>query len=155
MSASKDTLQLRIGPELASRTLAESVRRMLPNASWNQARELCKRGKVKRNGVVTSDAAQRLADGDRIEIDPHARRLRGEVLLGTGEVHPAPGLPGVGDGDVEVAALLGGARQRHAELPVLVRETALPAAGGDALELAPRELDQERLWIRHAVQVAP
>ena len=94
MGTGRDTQKLRVGPDLATRTLADCVRTMLPNASWNQVRELCKRGKVRRNGVVTSDAAQRLTEGDRIEIDPHARRLREHVLEESAVVHV--------DGDVVV-----------------------------------------------------
>lgn len=60
---------------------------MLENASWNQARELCKRGKVRRNGAVARDAAQRVAEGDRIEIDPRARRLREHVLEESAIIH--------------------------------------------------------------------
>ena len=80
-------MQLEVGDDLATRTLAETVRRMLPGASWNRARDLCKRGKVRRNGVVTSDAALRVSVGDRIEIDPHARRLREHVLDENAIVH--------------------------------------------------------------------
>lgn len=87
MSTPKATLQLQVGPDLASRTLADCVRRMLENASWNQARELCKRGKVRRNGALARDAAQRVEEGDRIEIDPRARRLREHVLEETAVIH--------------------------------------------------------------------
>lgn len=65
----------------AGRTLSEVVRSALPaGTSWNQARELCKRGKVRLNGAPASDAAVRLAVGDRIEIDMHAPRRREHVL---------------------------------------------------------------------------
>lgn len=63
------------------RTLSEVVRSALPaGSSWNQARELCKRGKVRLNGALASDAAARLAAGDRIEIDLHAPRRREHTL---------------------------------------------------------------------------
>jgi 23S rRNA pseudouridine1911/1915/1917 synthase len=87
LSTSRDTLQLDVGEDLAASTLAETVRHMLPGSSWNRARDLCKRGKVKRNGAVTSDAAVRVALGDRIEIDPHAKRLREHVLDESAIVH--------------------------------------------------------------------
>lgn len=85
--ADPDRLELRIGAELASRTLADCVRRMVANASWNQARELCKRGKVRRNGALARDAAERVAEGDLIEIDPHAKRVREHVFDDAAVVH--------------------------------------------------------------------
>lgn len=87
LSTPNATLQLRVGPELAAHTLADCVRRMLETASWNQARELCKRGKVSRNGALARDAAQRVFTGDLIEIDPRARRLRENVLEESAVVH--------------------------------------------------------------------
>jgi 23S rRNA pseudouridine1911/1915/1917 synthase len=87
LSTPNATLELRIGPELATHTLADCVRRMLENASWNQARELCKRGKVRRNGVLARDAAQRVAEGDLVEIDPRARRLRENAFDDGAVVH--------------------------------------------------------------------
>jgi 23S rRNA pseudouridine1911/1915/1917 synthase len=87
LSTPKATLQLQIGTELAAHTLADCVRRMLENASWNQARELCKRGKVRKNGVLARDAAQRVVEGDRIEIDPRARRLRENAFEDSAVVH--------------------------------------------------------------------
>ena len=87
MSTSRDTLQLHVAEDLVAHTLADTVRRMLPGASWSQARELCKRGKVRRNGVVVSDAAQRVALGDQIEIDPQAKRLRENVLDENAVIH--------------------------------------------------------------------
>ena len=87
LKTGRDTLQLRIAEDLVSHTLADTVRRMLPGASWNRARELCKRGKVRRNGVVASDAALRVELGDRIEIDPQAKRLREHVLDENAVIH--------------------------------------------------------------------
>ncbi len=85
--SSKEPVQLQVGPDLVTRTLADGVRHMLPNTSWNQARELCKRGKVRRNGVVANDAAERLSEGDRLEVDLHAKRLREHVLDDSAVVH--------------------------------------------------------------------
>jgi 23S rRNA pseudouridine1911/1915/1917 synthase len=87
VTTAKATLQLEVGADLAARTIADCVRRMLANASWNQARDLCKRGKVRRNGALARDAAQRVAQGDRIEIDPRARRLREHVLDESAVIH--------------------------------------------------------------------
>ena len=65
----------------AGRTLADVVRRSQPvPCSWNQARELCKRGKVSRNGALATDAAQRVELGDRITINEQAPRVRQHVL---------------------------------------------------------------------------
>lgn len=87
MEADPNRLELRVSPELASRTLADCVRRMVAEASWNQARELCKRGKVRRNGELARDAAERVASGDLIEIDLHARRVREHVFDDAAVVH--------------------------------------------------------------------
>jgi 23S rRNA pseudouridine1911/1915/1917 synthase len=87
LSTSRDTLQLHVAEDLAAHTLADTVRRMLPGASWNRARELCKRGKVRRNGTVVSDAALRVTLGDHIEIDPQAKRLREHVLDENAVIH--------------------------------------------------------------------
>lgn len=65
----------------AGRTLADVVRATAPEpCSWNRARELCKRGKVSVNGVRVTDAAQRMAAGDRIAVDGAAPRVREHVL---------------------------------------------------------------------------
>jgi 23S rRNA pseudouridine1911/1915/1917 synthase len=87
LSTSKPTLQLHIGADLASHTLADCVRRILANTSWNQARELCKRGKVRCNGALARDAAQRVAEGDFIEIDPRARRVRENAFEDGAVIH--------------------------------------------------------------------
>jgi 23S rRNA pseudouridine1911/1915/1917 synthase len=63
------------------RTLADVVRAASPEpCSWNRARELCKRGKVSVNGVRATDAAQRMAAGDRVAVDGAAPRVREHVL---------------------------------------------------------------------------
>jgi 23S rRNA pseudouridine1911/1915/1917 synthase len=72
---------VQVQQQQAGRTLSEVVRAALPaGSSWSQARELCKRGKVWRNGALVSDAAVRLAQGDLIDIDLHAPRRREHVL---------------------------------------------------------------------------
>jgi 23S rRNA pseudouridine1911/1915/1917 synthase len=74
-------VRLRVDAERAGRTLSAVVRAALPEgSSWRQARELCKRGKVRRNGEIASDEALRVNAGDEIEIDPTAPRRREHVL---------------------------------------------------------------------------
>lgn len=74
-------VELEIDQPLAGRTLAEVVRSRMPEpCSWNQARELCKRGKVQVDGRVQTDAAVRVVAGARIRIDPQAARVREHVL---------------------------------------------------------------------------
>jgi 23S rRNA pseudouridine1911/1915/1917 synthase len=69
-----------VAVELSGRTLADVVRRIQPGLSWNAARELCRRGKVARNGTLATDAAERVMDGDRIDLNPQAPRVRQNVL---------------------------------------------------------------------------
>lgn len=70
-----------IDARAAGRTLADVVRASQPEpCSWSQARELCRRGKVQRNGALVTDAALRVEAGDSISIDPQARRVREHVL---------------------------------------------------------------------------
>lgn len=81
---------LKVTQAAAERTLADTVRRMLPETSWNQARELCRRGKVRCNGEIERDAARRVQSGDEIAIDLHAPRLREHVLPESAIVHLDP-----------------------------------------------------------------
>jgi 23S rRNA pseudouridine1911/1915/1917 synthase len=71
-----------IDAQLAGKTLAEVVRAQhAPEpCSWNQARELCKRGKVSVNGSRARDAALRVKLGDRVALNPVAPRRREHVL---------------------------------------------------------------------------
>ncbi len=64
----------------AGRTLAHVVRELMTELSWNKARELCQRGKVRVNGELVRDAAQRLSEGDQVEVVPNAPRVREHVL---------------------------------------------------------------------------
>ena len=74
-------IDLEIDASVAGRTLADVVRRGMPEpCSWNQARELCKRGKVSCNGSIQTDAAARVQLGDRVSIEPSAARVREHVL---------------------------------------------------------------------------
>lgn len=50
--------------------------RELSGGSWNQARELVRRGKVKVDGVTVTEITTRVPEGSEVVIDLHARRLR-------------------------------------------------------------------------------
>ncbi|HEY2736342.1 MAG TPA: RluA family pseudouridine synthase [Polyangiales bacterium] len=74
-------LRLCVDAARSGQTLSALVRAMLPEgSSWRQARELCKYGKVRRNGQIERDAAMRMREGDEIEIDERAPRLREHAL---------------------------------------------------------------------------
>ncbi|HEX7479416.1 MAG TPA: hypothetical protein VF331_16555 [Polyangiales bacterium] len=53
----------RVTQTQAGRTLAHVVRELFGELSWNQARELCRRGKVQRNGAVETAARGSCAGG--------------------------------------------------------------------------------------------
>jgi 23S rRNA pseudouridine1911/1915/1917 synthase len=73
--------EIAIDAARAGRTLADVVRQgQAEPCSWNRARELCKRGKVRRNGELETDAAVRVQLGDRVSIDLQAPRVRQHVL---------------------------------------------------------------------------
>lgn len=75
-----DKKRHRVEEDLAGLTLAKVVRALADGISWNEARELCYRGKVTLNGEIETDAARRVATGDEIAINPKARRIRPNVL---------------------------------------------------------------------------
>ena len=50
--------------------------RELSGGSWNAARELVRRGKVKVDGVTVTEITTRVPEGSEVVIDLHARRLR-------------------------------------------------------------------------------
>lgn len=73
--------EIAIDESQAGRTLADVVRQgQAEPCSWNRARELCKRGKVRRNGELATDATVRVQVGDRVRIDLQAPRVRAHVL---------------------------------------------------------------------------
>jgi 23S rRNA pseudouridine1911/1915/1917 synthase len=73
--------EIAIDAARAGRTLADVIRQAsVEPCSWNRARELCKRGKVRRNGELATDAALRVQLGDRVSIDLQAPRVRQHVL---------------------------------------------------------------------------
>jgi len=85
------TFELEIDAALAGRTLADVVRSgAQPACSWSHARELCKRGKVRHNGEVQTDAAVRVQLGDRVSVDSLARRVREHVLPESALVYVDP-----------------------------------------------------------------
>jgi 23S rRNA pseudouridine1911/1915/1917 synthase len=53
-------------------TLAALLRRHLPELPWSKARRLCERGKVRVDGAVVTDPAQRLEKGSSVAIDERA-----------------------------------------------------------------------------------
>src|SRR4051812_9579332 len=69
-----------ITADLSGKTLADVVRRLMQDVSWNEARELCRRGKVTLSGERVIDDARRVALGDVIVVTPNAPRLRANVL---------------------------------------------------------------------------
>jgi 23S rRNA pseudouridine1911/1915/1917 synthase len=90
MSGHAET-EIAIDASLAGRTLADIVRQgQAVPCSWNQARELCKRGKVRRNGELATDAALRVQLGDKISIHLQAPRVRQHVLDDAAVVHVDP-----------------------------------------------------------------
>jgi len=63
--------------ELSRRArMLDAVVRELSGGSWNQARELVRRGKVKVDGVTVTEITTRVPEGSEVVIDVHARRLR-------------------------------------------------------------------------------
>jgi 23S rRNA pseudouridine1911/1915/1917 synthase len=58
-------------------TLAALVRALVPGISWEQARALCRGGRVRVDGRVATDPASRPAPGCRVEVLPAAARPEG------------------------------------------------------------------------------
>jgi len=61
-------------------TLAATLRRKLPNLTWSEARRLCETGKVRVDGEVILDSAQRVRAHREIAIVMAAPRPRAEVV---------------------------------------------------------------------------
>lgn len=61
-------------------TLAATLKRRLPELSWSDARRLCETGKVRVDGQVVLDSAQRVRDGRELAIVMNAPRPRPEVM---------------------------------------------------------------------------
>lgn len=69
----------------AGQTVAAMVRALVPEASWNRARELCATGRVTLDGEIARDGAARVRAGQRVEVDPHGKR-RIEGALGDDDI---------------------------------------------------------------------
>jgi 23S rRNA pseudouridine1911/1915/1917 synthase len=69
-----------VAKEQHQATLAAVVRALMDELSWNKSRELVRSGKVRVDGELRFDPAERLAAGARVEVDPGARRRRAPVL---------------------------------------------------------------------------
>lgn len=76
-----------VAPEQDQATLAAVVRELMDGLSWNKSRELVRSGKVRVEGELRFDPAERLAAGARVEVDPAARRRRAPVLEAERLVH--------------------------------------------------------------------
>lgn len=59
-----------LGPEDDGTTVSAAVRRTLEGISWNQARKLCRSGRVRLGGQPALDPAARVRAGVRLEIEP-------------------------------------------------------------------------------------
>lgn len=69
-----------VATEQAGQTLAAIVRALVPEASWNKARELCASGRVTLDGELARDSAVRVNAAQKVEVDPHGkRRLEGAI----------------------------------------------------------------------------
>jgi 23S rRNA pseudouridine1911/1915/1917 synthase len=62
----------RLDPDDDGTTLAAAVRRTVEGLSWSRARALCASGRVRVDGVASTDAAARMRSGAQLEVDPKA-----------------------------------------------------------------------------------
>ena len=62
------------------KTLAAVVREQLPGRSWNQVRGIVSRGHVHTDGVVTTDPAARVKQGQTIELSPRQAQAKARVI---------------------------------------------------------------------------
>jgi len=76
-----------VGKALAGQTLAAALRAEYGALPWSEARELCRRGKVRVNGELEPDGARRLREGDAVAVDPAATRRSAGVLAAEAIVH--------------------------------------------------------------------
>jgi len=76
-----------VDAESAEKTLAAVVRGAYDGLSWNKARELVRRGKVRVDGALAEDPAVRVTAGQEIVIEPEGRRRRAGVLDSAAIVH--------------------------------------------------------------------
>jgi hypothetical protein len=79
--SSPRVLRAVVSHEQADRMLDALVRSMCEaGTSWNRARDLVRRGKVRVDGQITTDITCRVAKGSEIVLDVHARNLREHEL---------------------------------------------------------------------------
>ena len=69
-SAQPEVTQYSAKVERADLTVSRVVREAWPGASWNQARDLCRSGRVRVDGQVVSEPEARVALGALVEFDP-------------------------------------------------------------------------------------
>lgn len=62
--------------EQDGQTVAAVVRALLGGVPWSRARKLCAEGKVLRSGRPVTDAAERVHEGDALEVRTHGSRPR-------------------------------------------------------------------------------
>src|SRR5437879_3926610 len=62
-----------IRPAVDGQTLAAVLRRLLPELSWNDAKQLITSRRVHINGNLTLDDARRMKAGDIVKLFEHAR----------------------------------------------------------------------------------
>jgi 23S rRNA pseudouridine1911/1915/1917 synthase len=86
----------REAPPPAAPTLAARVRALVPETSWEQARALCRGGKVRVDGRIASDPAWRPEPASRVELMAGAAEA-GADAAGTGERGPGNATSGAGE----------------------------------------------------------
>jgi 23S rRNA pseudouridine1911/1915/1917 synthase len=79
--------QYKANVERPDLTVSRVVREAWPGASWNQARDLCRSGRVRVDGQVVSEPELRVALGALVEFDPEAPRARRGVLSASAIVY--------------------------------------------------------------------
>ncbi|MFI5306088.1 MAG: pseudouridine synthase [Polyangiales bacterium] len=84
--AAASPISLRIDAGRAGKTLAAVLREQLGGLPWNQARELCRRGKVQVDGVTERDGSRRLKADELVQLEPQ-KRLRQDVLEDSAVIH--------------------------------------------------------------------
>lgn len=66
----RPTHRVVVEPDDEGKTLAAIVRAVVPDTSWNRAKSLCRTGRVRVDGELIFDGAQRLRAESVVEIDP-------------------------------------------------------------------------------------
>jgi 23S rRNA pseudouridine1911/1915/1917 synthase len=76
LQASKPELRGVVTPAQDGQTVAAVVRALLGGVPWSRARKLCTDGRVLRGGQPATDPAQRVHEGDVLEVRSHGGRPR-------------------------------------------------------------------------------